>query len=171
MSLVCFIWEYLRKRIRCPLNEKMENQRIPLLLKLSSENIVEARRKFLFPLLRLSPESFLVRVSWIIFVFNLSFYLHCRDCPWRSFLTIELFNMKPQRSLYFCCFIQSIVLRRYPTCVYVGACVHRVIAVLVLCSVVGHTGIQSLSNLIDETLKVVDATNSTLNTSFRQTND
>ena len=43
---------------------------------------------------------------------------------------------------------------------------HRVIAVLVLCSVVGHTGIQSLSNLIDETLKVVDATNSTLNTSL-----
>ena len=90
MSLVCFIWEYVRKRIRCPLNEKMENQRIPLLLKLSSESIAEAQRKFLFPSLRLSQtsESFLLSVSWILFVFNKSFYPRCRECLRRSFLVV-----------------------------------------------------------------------------------
>ena len=101
MSLVCFIWEYLRKRIRCPLNEKMENLRIPLLLKLSSESIAEAQRKFLFPLLLLSqtPESFLLSVSWILFVFNISFCLHCRECPWRIVLIVELVVSKPRRKL------------------------------------------------------------------------
>ena len=101
MSLVCLIWEYLRKRIHCPLNEKMENLRIPLLLKLSSESIAEAQRKFLFPSLLLSqtPESFLLSVSWILFVFNISFYLHCRECPWRIFLIVELVVSKPRRKL------------------------------------------------------------------------
>ena len=41
---------------------------------------------------------------------------------------------------------------------------------LSLMLMVGHTGIQSFSNLIDKTLKVVDVTNSTLNTGYRQKN-
>ena len=75
----CFIWKYLRKRNNCPLNKKMENQRLPLLLKLSSESIVKALRKFLFPSLRLSqaPESFLLSVSSVTAFSLLGKSTHC----------------------------------------------------------------------------------------------
>ena len=49
----------------------------------------------------IESESFLLSVSWILFVFNISFYLHCRECPWRIFLIVELVVSRPQRKLLF----------------------------------------------------------------------
>ena len=74
---------------------------------------VTAQSKFLFPLRVSSSGSFLVSMSWLLLRFIGSFYLHCWNSPWRSFLADEpVLLSKSERRFEFCCFICGIVLRK-----------------------------------------------------------
>jgi len=94
--------------------EKRTNvKKVILLPEWSSGGVTEALSKFLFPLRVSSSGSFLVSLSWLLSKFFRSFYLHCWNSPWRSFLAAEPIIMsKSKRRFRFCCFICGIVLRK-----------------------------------------------------------
>ena len=88
-------------------------KKVILLPEWSSGGVTEAQSKFLFPLHVSSSGSFLVSMSWLLSRFIRSFYLHCWNSPWRSFLAAEpIIISKSERRFELCCFICGIVLRK-----------------------------------------------------------